>query len=92
MGSSRAGAFQALGSDAELLSWVTLSLGWVGVNAQSQYPCWIMEENRTYLCLGEEESLENISKTDPWETFRDSQVPGGGNLSWELFLLLVLSL
>lgn len=77
MGSSRAGAFQALGSDAELLSWVTLSLGWVGVNAQSQYSCWIMEENRTYLCLGEEESLENISKTDPWETFRDSQVPGG---------------
>lgn len=77
MGSSRAGAFQDLGSDAELLSWVTLSLGWVGVNAQSQYSCWIMEENRTYLCLGEEESLENISKTDPWETFRDSQVPGG---------------
>lgn len=32
------------GSEAEVFSTVALSLGWMVVNAQSEYPCWVVEE------------------------------------------------
>lgn len=49
----------------------------MGVNTHSKYISVSHGRNRIYLCLGEQESGDNVSERDPGENPRDSQVPGG---------------